>query len=206
MAKCVKCGNVVPDGQQTCPVCGAVMYNAGNQNYSNQNYQNPNYQNQAYTNQGYTNQGYTNQGYQNQQYQNQGYQNQQYTNSNLEGSDTTYMYDPMDIQQNKAMAVLSYIGILCLIPLLSNHTSRYARFHTVQGLNLFILGLAISIITRVGNIFFSISLITGAIWTMVTGILGLAVFVFAIMGIVNAVQGKAKELPLIGQIHLIQLF
>lgn len=244
MAKCVNCGNVVPDGRQSCPVCGAVMNTTANQNYSNQTYsratnqnpnyqtyqgatnqnpnyqtyqgamnQNPNYQtyqgatnqNQAYQNQFYQNSNNQNQAYQNQAYQNPNYQNQVYTNPNLSGVDSTYMYDPMDIQQNKAMAILSYLWILCLIPMFANHTSRFARFHTVQGFTLFLIELAVSFLNVIGTVLFAFSTL-GRIWRLICGLLSLATFVLTILGIANAAQGKAKELPVIGQLHILQLF
>ena len=33
---------------------------------------------------------------------------------------------------------------------------------------------------------------------------GLALFVFAIMGIINAINGKAKELPLVGGFQILK--
>ncbi|MDO5294590.1 MAG: hypothetical protein Q4F05_17785, partial [bacterium] len=147
-----------------------------------------------------------NQGYQNQTYQNQGYTNQNYSNQSMGGADTTYMYDPMDIQANKAMAILSYIGILCLIPLFANHTSRYARFHTVQGFTLFLAGIVVSVLRGVGRAAFGYFTIASALWSLLCSLLSIALFVFIILGIINAAQGKAKELPIIGQLHVIHLF
>ena len=43
--------------------------------------------------------------------------------------DTTQEFDPADIQQNKTMAVLAYLGILVLVPLLGAKESKFARFH-----------------------------------------------------------------------------
>ena len=53
-------------------------------------------------------------------------------------ADTTAEFDSKDIADNKVMAVLAYIGILFLIPLLAAPNSRFARFHTNQGLVLFL--------------------------------------------------------------------
>ena len=50
-----------------------------------------------------------------------------------------------DIKENKAMAVLSYIGILFLIPLFAAKNSPYARFHVRQGATLFALSLSYTI-------------------------------------------------------------
>ena len=115
----------------------------------------------------------------------------------MDGTDYTSTMDPNDIAQNKAMAVLSYLGILFLIPILSAPNSPYARFHSNQGIILFIAGFiygvaggVLSVIPFVGSIFF--------------GAFGLLIFVFTILGIFNAASGKAKELPLIGKIRIIK--
>ena len=47
--------------------------------------------------------------------------------------DTTASYAAADVQNNKVMAVLSYIGILVLIPILAAKESPFARFHANQG-------------------------------------------------------------------------
>ena len=100
-------------------------------------------------------------------------------------ADTTAEFDSKDITDNKVMAVLAYIGILFLIPLLAAPNSRFARFHANQGLVLF-LGL----IPFVG-------------W-IISGAIGIVCLAFMIIGIVNAANGKAKELPLIGSFKLIK--
>jgi Predicted membrane protein len=113
-------------------------------------------------------------------------------------SDYTNSFDKADIEQNKAMALLSYLGILFIIPLLAAPNSKFARFHANQGLVLFIAEIAISIVSGI---------LTGILWflgSLIASLCGLIIFIFAILGIVNAVGGKAKELPLIGGIKLIK--
>lgn len=105
--------------------------------------------------------------------------------------------DPNDVQQNKVMAVLAYIGILFLVPLLAAPNSQYARFHTNQGLVLFLFDIVVGILTAVLAFIPFIGLI-------VSSLLGLGVFVLMILGIVNAATGKANELPLIGKIRIIK--
>ena len=92
-----------------------------------------------------------------------------------------------DIQANKGMAVLSYIGILFLVPMLARKDSEFCRFHVNQGLVLFI----IEVIINIATMFISF-----------VGFLGIITFVFMIMGIVNCVKGEVKPLPLIGGIQL----
>lgn len=117
--------------------------------------------------------------------------------SNVQGGDYTAQMNPNDIQQNKVMAVLAYIGILFLVPLLAAPNSPYARFHTNQGLVLFLTDIAIGIVSTI----FAFIPFVG--W-MISGLLGIAVFVFMILGIVNAASGVAKELPLIGKLRIIK--
>jgi len=108
--------------------------------------------------------------------------------------DYTASFDQNDIQQNRVMGVLSYLGILVLIPLFAARESPFARFHCNQGI---VLALAEVILSFAVRIFGRLPLV-GWIIRLVGGLGGLALFVFAIMGIVNAINGKAKELPLVG--------
>lgn len=97
-------------------------------------------------------------------------------------------WDPKDVEANKAISVLSYIGILFLIPMLAKKDSAYAQFHAKQGLVLFIFGIIVGVVAIIPFIGWIIGFIA---WIFI--------LVCIIMGIVNALSGKAKELPLIGQ-------
>ena len=109
-------------------------------------------------------------------------------------ADTTAEFDSKDI---KVMAVLAYIGILFLIPLLAAPNSRFARFHTNQGLVLF---LAEVVLGAAGGV---LGLIPFVGW-IISSAIGIVCLAFMIIGIVNAANGKAKELPLIGSFKLIK--
>ena len=111
--------------------------------------------------------------------------------------DTTGEFDPAEIQNNKIMAVLAYIGILFLVPLLAAKDSKFARFHANQGLVLFLADILVGIAS-------GILLWIPVIGWLISVLLSIALLVFMILGIVNAAQGKAKELPLIGSIKIIQ--
>ena len=39
-----------------------------------------------------------------------------------------------DVEENKAMAAIGYLGILFLIPLLANKDSPFAQYHAKQGM------------------------------------------------------------------------
>lgn len=126
---------------------------------------------------------------------------QNFVNNMMNTADTTSQFDPQDINDNKGMSVLAYIGILFLIPLLACPNSRFARYHTNQGLVLFLLELAIGVVTSIFAFIPVIGLIIGGLLSAVGGIFTL---VLMIMGIINAAQGQAKELPLIGKITLLK--
>ena len=106
--------------------------------------------------------------------------------------DYTDEVDPEDVKENKLMAALAYIGILVLIPIFAAKDSKFARFHANQGLVLFIIS------------FIAGALATAKVLGWLFGIVDFVCLILAIVGIVYAVQGKAKELPVIGNIKLLK--
>ena len=114
--------------------------------------------------------------------------------------DWTYDFHPQDIEYNKGMSVMAYLGILVLIPLIMARDSRFARFHVNQGLLLAILETACAVISSVFGWF----PVAGLIIRIACWIISAVCFIFAIIGIVNAVNGRAKELPFIGGIRLLK--
>lgn len=133
----------------------------------------------------------------------------QQNNQTYKFTDTTGSYDRADIEQNKVVCAISYISILFFLPLVACPNSKFGKFHANQAL---ILLIASAIIGTVGTICNGviefipfipdfIRGISAALIGLITGIGPLAGMVF---GIVNAAEGKAKELPLIGKFKLIQ--
>jgi len=113
--------------------------------------------------------------------------------------DTTAAFSPEDIDKNKVMAVLSYIGLLVLIPIFAAKDSPYARFHANQGLVLLLAEIVYNIATGIIN-----AIVGLAILKMILSIAGLLFLILMIMGLVNSATGKAKKLPIIGDISLIK--
>lgn len=89
-----------------------------------------------------------------------------------------------DIEDNKILAAVGYVWILCLVPLFLKRNSRFAQFHAKQGLVLFIIEI-------VGWLIFWIPLIG---W-----LLFVVVIIFAVMGISSALQGRWWEMPILGK-------
>jgi uncharacterized membrane protein len=88
-------------------------------------------------------------------------------------------------QKNTGMAVVAYI--LFFIPLLTDaKNDPFVKYHVKQGLVLFIGYVAESIIANLTSIWFLSSL------------LGLALFVLLIIGVMHAVNGQQEPLPVIG--------
>jgi uncharacterized membrane protein len=85
-------------------------------------------------------------------------------------------------------AILSYIPFLCLIPLLQMRDSEHARFHSKQGLLLFLIELL--------AVVFLIPGISSMIWKAVI-IVALGA---SLAGIIFGIQGRKYKLPVIGDI------
>ena len=92
-------------------------------------------------------------------------------------------------KQNTGMAVIAYI--LFFVPLLTGDAKKdeFVKFHTKQGLVLFIVALALGIVF--GMVPF--------LWWTLNWILQLGILVLLIIGIINAVNGKKEPLPIIGK-------
>lgn len=96
----------------------------------------------------------------------------------------------------KLLSALGYLGILFLVPYLVHPQNRYAVFHANQGLVLLIAAFA-------GGVVSGVIPIIG--WLILGPIVSLTALVFAIMGIVNALNGRMKRLPLIGNFDLLKV-
>lgn len=114
----------------------------------------------------------------------------------------TYKFDPRDIQENKGLACISYLGILFIIPMLVNKNSPFIKFHVNQGIVLLILDVILSFAARiVRTILYHIPFVSWFAWTIPT-LVGILAFALAIYGLINAAQGQAKRLPVIGNIEI----
>jgi len=96
------------------------------------------------------------------------------------------------------MAILSYLGLLLLIPLLmgTHKTSPYVKFHLNQGIVVGFIFVGAFLLSIIGIVFWLFLIPAYLIWV--------AGGVFAIMGIVFAAQGRLKELPIIGSFTILK--
>ncbi|NLV99357.1 MAG: hypothetical protein GX034_06130 [Clostridiaceae bacterium] len=109
------------------------------------------------------------------------------------------------MEQSKVISALAYLGILFFLPLVVQPVTRYGKFHANQGLLLLLTSIAGGIVIGIlSAIFLAISWRLVFISTILNSIFYIGVAALGILGIVNALQGKAKPLPVIGKLTLIK--
>lgn len=89
------------------------------------------------------------------------------------------------------LGMLSYIHLLCLVPLFSSAPGSFEAFHALQGLWLAILGtigLAVS------------AALPGVIGSVLFSTILVAQFVLTIIGTRNVYLGQRERLPLLGML------
>ncbi len=179
MTTCTKCGKPVAEGVKFCPECGtevAAAAPAANNNEFAQKVKNLN-----------------------------------------NTADTTAEFEQRDIEENKTISVLSYFGPLVFIPMFAKKESKFARFHSNQGLVLLIADVVFGVVQAIlqailraifpwkwtyglvggrGPVYGFLSTVLSLLWIVIA--------VLAIIGIMNAVKGKAKELPIIGKFRILK--
>ncbi|MDR0875399.1 MAG: zinc-ribbon domain-containing protein [Clostridiales Family XIII bacterium] len=123
-----------------------------------------------------------------------------------------------DAQQNKVWGVLAYI--LFLIPLLAGpKNSQYTRYHTNQGLSFFIVWVVIVIVLNIVSAIVTAAMFSGGglgllygygwgglvIFSIIGTVLGIIFAIIGIIGIVHAVKGEKKPLPIVGKINILKV-
>ena len=100
--------------------------------------------------------------------------------------DDAELAEDFQSEEGRMAAIMSYIPLLCFIPLLNMPDNKEARLHARQGTLLFIIEL-----------FAAIFLVDGISHFIFKAILIIAV-AFSFLGIFFSVQGKNYKLPFIG--------
>ncbi len=186
MAICSKCGKEIPEGTKFCPFCGAAAPTT------------PGEEKKASLNTG-----------------------------NVDGQLKDYFdvkpqdrtpEEAEDAEKNKAMGILAYFGILVLIPIFAAKDSKFARFHSNNGLILCIIGVVVWLLNILNGVIFprkieylfGVPIRTGSrfflyhVFAVIFWIIMIAVGVLAIVGIIHAVKGNKKKLPVVGNIEIIK--
>ena len=125
----------------------------------------------------------------------------------IDTPDTTYEYLPEDINKSKIFAVLAYISWFFFIPLLAVPKSGFGRYHANQGLLLTVLSVVLTAserillgVVRASSINIAVIIIISVVFLIIT----VAILALRIVGIMNAVNGRARELPFIGSVKIIK--
>lgn len=99
------------------------------------------------------------------------------------------MPEDKEIQEGKIFAVIGYLGILCLVPLLFKKENKFALFHGKQGLVLFLGEIALGII----------SIIPFLGWFF--GFFGVLLFgILSLIGIIQVLMGNYWKMPVVAEI------
>ena len=99
---------------------------------------------------------------------------------------TAFNISSSDIENGKALAGISYLGIIgFLIAMVAGRENRFVTFHAQQSLLLMIL--------------FLVRFLPGTP-LFVDSIAGLAAFVLFLIGLLNGFSGKVKPLPVVGEL------
>lgn len=89
--------------------------------------------------------------------------------------------------RSRGMALLSYFGVLCLVPLIFSRNDAYVNFHARQGVVLWIWGVLAIFSLHVpilGPFFFSSSVFF--------------ITVMALLGILSVLLSRAWRFPIVG--------
>lgn len=106
-----------------------------------------------------------------------------------------------EIEDGKGMSILAYISILALIPYLTEKENKYVMYHAKQGMNLFIIEV---IVGALAPLLCLILFLIAPLVSLILSIVGFALLILSIIGIINVCNGEAKELPIINKIKIIK--
>lgn len=106
---------------------------------------------------------------------------------------------------NKVLNALAYTGVLFFLPLVAGKDQN-SRFHANQGLVALIVDVIFHVVGNVLGALGGLPLIGGLIG-IIGAIFGIAAWLvmvaILIFGIVNVINDKAVEIPIVGKINLI---
>lgn len=111
-------------------------------------------------------------------------------NNTTKNQNATLQTNPSVVATDNSMlmGVLAYISILILVPFLMAKENAFVKFHIKQGLVLVVIGL----------VSYVVNIMMPALFPLVA-LINLATLILSIIGIVNVIQKKEVELPLVGQ-------
>lgn len=107
--------------------------------------------------------------------------------------DITSQFTPEEMEEKKLMAILCYLGLLVLIPILQEKDSAYIKFHINQGIVLSATSFVLSLFGMIPVI------------GMIIGLAGtILFFAGAVINILNITNGKAVKVPFLSNFEIIK--
>lgn len=107
---------------------------------------------------------------------------------------------PPPATEDRTVAILTYITIIGFIIAIVMHSSKktpLGAFHLRQGLGLLVTGLVIWLPCVILSMIPFVNLLMVLVWPLV----GISLFVLWIMGLIAAVNGQQKLLPVVGEYY-----
>ena len=108
-------------------------------------------------------------------------------------------FSTKDIKENKTMAILSYI--IPPVPFFLEKNSKFVKFHSNQGMNMFIWYVLLYAFAWIVDIAFPWDFITIPIYILLT----LSLIFLMGFGIINTVNEKAMDLPGLSKLNIINM-
>jgi uncharacterized membrane protein len=100
--------------------------------------------------------------------------------------------------EDRTVAILTYITIIGFIIAIVMHSSKktaLGAFHLRQGLGLIVTGLALWLPGLIISFIPFVNLLMVLVWPAI----GIGLFVFWLLGLIAAVNGQQKPVPLLGE-------
>lgn len=187
MSYCSKCGSYIPDSALKCPACGKLKIGAAETAQQAERQAKP---------QG----GFDRSSTQQTQSYHYGYtQSEQQTSGESHRQRDPYARyetevpgEEQDVEENKALAAFGYLGPMVILPLILKPNSPFVRFHANQSIALLLFSVLCSICSVVPFFGWMISAF-GWGFTLVN----------VFKGFGNAMSGKMKKLPIVGDIKIL---
>ncbi len=98
------------------------------------------------------------------------------------------------------VGIVPVVGFIGQIIIFAMEKNRFTKFHAAQAMAIGLVWSVVSVLTSSLRAGLGSDSSAAAIITCPLGLIGLATFVFWLMGMISAFQGKPTKLPIIGSI------
>lgn len=199
MANCKECGAYISDGFEQCPACGkSVKEKKERKTDAWDIYKDNNMGSSSRAQKQTDNSGQYKQterkydaGYNQKRASKEEFRADEWRQSSYDGENSNRTVFNGEVirdttMEQRILGACSYLSWLFLLPFFARREDPYVKFHLNQGIVLFL-----------GNL---IKWFSGGFGWLI----GLGMFVLGVMGLINALSGKEKPLPLIGGINIIK--